>query len=99
MGLTVGIVQGGAVYIDDTKITVETIMHSLSFKVMVHAASMNHVFTISDRKATEVLPNVMMSAGNKGSSEMVKVVIDAPAHMKILREKLYLEAQTDAVSG
>ncbi len=95
-GLTVGLVKGGAVYVNDTKITVHKITHSLSFQVKVHTPGMDRIFSVDDRKATEVMQNVMVSAGNKGSEGMVKVVINAPRHMKILREKLYLKEKNAA---
>lgn len=95
-GLTVGLTKGGAVYINDTKVTVHKITHSLSFQVKVHTPAVDKIFSVDDRRATEIMQGVMCSAGNKGSSDMVKMVIDAPRHMKILREKLYLKARKDA---
>ncbi len=89
MALTVGIVPNGVLYIGDTKVSVEQVMHPMNFKVKVHGECMDQVYTITDKRATEIMPNVMMSAGHKGTDDMLKVVVNAPRNIKILREKLY----------
>lgn len=96
MALTIGLKPNSAFYINDTRVTVEQVFTSMNFKIKVHGKAMDSLFNITDRRSVEIMPKVMCSAGNKGSTDIVKIVIDAPRNMKILREKLYKQAQAEA---
>jgi len=96
MALTLGLEPGSSFYVDDTRVSVHKITHSLNFKLKVHTPAMDYIYEITDKRAVEIIPQVMVSAGNKASSEMVKVVITAPKVKKILREKLYHQSKNES---
>jgi len=89
MALVISVKEGEKFYIQDTPVEVSRILDPLKFKVTVIGSTMNSVFNISDRVAVEILPGVMVSAGKNGSMLAVKVVIQAPKTIKILRAALY----------
>lgn len=81
-------------YVKDTRVSLDSITHELKFKLKVHGSAMDNVYEITDKHALEILPNVRVSAGTNADlvKGYVKVVIDAPKTIKILREDLYNEA-------
>ncbi len=91
MALVLGVKENLSFYVADTQVIVTQIITSTKFKITVCAPGMYHVYTITDQRALEILPKVMVSAGSNTSLSMVKVVIEAPRNIKILRDSLYHE--------
>lgn len=93
MPLTLGIKPGHSFYVGDTKVEVSEVLGPHKFKVTVYEQTMNRIFTVTDQRSTEVMPNVLLSTGLNSSPELMRVVVEAPRHIRVLREKLYLRAQ------
>lgn len=89
MALVLSVKEDGVFYVGDTPVRVVNIQDSLRFDVRVETPYMNHVYKISETKAVEILPDVKVSAGKNGSEHAVKIVIEAPKNIRILRERLY----------
>lgn len=87
MPLAISLAPKSAFYVGETKVSVVQIDHHQRFKVCVHTPALDKEFWITDRKSTEILPNVRVSAGHKVEGAKVKAVIEAPRHIKILRGK------------
>lgn len=85
--LVIGVRLGEAFYVDDTPIHVSRIDSEQVFYVKVNKS--NEEIQITEEQSIEVLPNVRLSTGRKGSDELARVVIQAPKSIRILRESLY----------
>lgn len=79
-----------AFYIGDTLVSLEDVTHPMKFRLRVHGA-IDKIVEVTDRRREEILPNVFVSAG-LGNEDQVKVSIEAPRNIKILRDRLYREA-------
>jgi hypothetical protein len=88
MALVLGLEAGKSVFVGDRRILLTKIHNPKRFVVRVDGP-MDSEYEITDQVRTEVLPKVFLQAGNTGNASMVKIVIEAPRSMVILREKLY----------
>lgn len=90
--LILGIPEGGAFYVGDTRIVVSKIMSEVEFKVQVEGP-ITQEFVINDRKKTTVMtnPHVRLASALKGQRNTARVMITALRSVTILREGLYLE--------
>lgn len=90
MALIIGVSVNDTFYIDDTPVHIlETEGYT---KVKLEVQGINKQFTITDKQTQEVLPSVFISTGlpmNKVTGGVPRLVIEAPRHIKILRESLY----------
>ncbi len=75
--------------IGDTQVKLMDITHEKRFKLRVIGVAMDSDYWITDKNATQIAPNVKVSAGHKASPGSVKVAIDAPLNIRIDREKVY----------
>ena len=74
-------------YVGDTQVTLVQINHEFNFKLQVNGTAINTLHTITDKAATEIMPQVRVSAGDGADIQRhgVKVCIEAPRHIKINR--------------
>jgi sRNA-binding carbon storage regulator CsrA len=92
MALVLGLPKGEQVAVSDNGyFEVIEIRSETEFVVKVHTYGkkfpcVNKIIT--DKKATEIFPNVMISCGLKGKMEVARVAIEAPRSIKILRESM-----------
>jgi len=93
MALILALYDESDFYVQDTRVTVHKIYDTRRFKLKVHGSCLDKIFEITDRQQTEILPNVRVTAGNNVDPKkiMVKVSIEAPKRLKILRGKLWRE--------
>ena len=89
MALVIGVGEGGSFYVDETKCTVESMRDEQHFKIRVFHPFFENLFEITDKIQVEILPEVLVSAGPVRPG-LASLAIDAPRHMTILRERLYV---------
>lgn len=85
--LVIGVKLGESFYIDDVPVHVTRIESDNRFFVKVDKS--DEELEITDEESVEVLPNVRLSTGRKGSEDLARVVVQAPKSITILREALY----------
>jgi hypothetical protein len=83
MPLVLSLREGADFFVDGTRIIVKTIREPSDFDLVVDGKP--GVKTITDREAVEVLPDVFVSAGPRPRPHSVRLVIDAPLEISILR--------------
>jgi uncharacterized Zn finger protein len=92
MALALTLRKGHEVFVDHQRIVVSDLETALKFKVR---RADGEEFKMDPNVWQEVFPSVWMQSGipldQKG--KMVRLVIDAPQHIKILRGDLYRRAQ------
>lgn len=88
MALVLGMEVGRSVYIGDKKVRLTKIHNPNRFVVRVETSAMDSEYEITDAVRTEILPSVYVQAGDTGNDQMVKMVIEAPKSIVILRDKL-----------
>ena len=91
MPLAIGVREGEDFYVGNDKFLLEEIVSETNFKLVHCTPAMNYQFRVTDQQMTEVMPNVKVGVGLKGTMNMVRVLIDAPKNLKILRGELYRE--------
>lgn len=93
MGLCVSLTPNAGLrsefYVDDVRVELLDMNGPNKFRLKVHAPALNSIYTITDKTATQILPGVRVSAGDNVRDGQVKVVIEAPRSVKLLRGKLY----------
>ena len=87
MALVLGIKIGGSFYVDDTEVEVIRGLGAWNFKVKVHGEFVTSIYTITDKKTTEIMPQVKLSAGHNSEYPKVAVCIEAPPKIIINRHK------------
>lgn len=94
MPLSLGVRQGDDVYVGDDRLEVREIMGPRLFKVFVEKTGA--VVEVNEDTEIQVMPDVWLSASNRISPEnqrahQVRLVIDAPKSVSILRRDKYME--------
>lgn len=87
MPLVLSLKEGDDFWVDDQQIVVSKIEHGARFWVTVEGAGKSH--EITDTKSREVRPDVFVSAGEFFKYGMIRVVIEAPRTIEILRGDRY----------
>lgn len=87
MPLVLSLKEGDDFWISDRQIVVNRIENGSKFDVLVEGS--DRPKEITDAKAREVLPDVFVSAGGFYKYDMVRVVIEAPRTIEILRGDRY----------
>jgi sRNA-binding carbon storage regulator CsrA len=95
MALILSMKAGEDFYVGDACVSVRRITSPTSF--VLRRASDGAVFTVDDKKAAEILPNVFVSAGHHAHEGTARVAIDAPRELRILRGVSYLENERNRV--
>lgn len=87
MALVLSMREGNDFYVGHEQFVVSTIFTETHF-TLTHTKSGNR-FDITDTKATEILPDVMVSAGDRQQAMMARVAIEAPSDILVLRGDKY----------
>lgn len=88
MALVLAMQEGRSIYVGDTEVVVESVQSASRVKVRVKGPlDTLHTLTLNNR--TEILPTVYLQLGTGSTPTMVKLVIEAPKHITILRDSLY----------
>jgi sRNA-binding carbon storage regulator CsrA len=87
--LALSIRRGQDVFVGDVRVVVTGIESRHRFTVRV--GDVDHVIT--DERATEVLPDVFISAGDRVHEGMARMVFDVPDNVVILRGERYREVR------
>ena len=88
MALVLGMQEGRSFYLADTKVTVEKISSPTRAILSVNGAIIQKM-TIGPNHRTELLPGIYASIGTDSTVDQIKVVLEAPRTVKILRDNLY----------
>ena len=84
MALILSLRVGEAFYCNDNRVEVADVKGPGHFVLTTKDAG----FEIFDNRSEEVLPDVRVSSGNKGTREQASIVIEAPRDITILRDKV-----------
>ena len=77
--------EGEDFYLDDLRVVVEQVLDNGGFTLRMPDGDLVEV---TEDRGIEVTPDVVISAGLEDKHRMVKVVIDAPVAVTILRGEL-----------
>jgi hypothetical protein len=80
-------------YVGDVRVSLVKVTTPTKFTLHVEMPGMNYRYEVTDRHATEIMPEVKVAAGRAtdASRSVVRIVVDAPRHIRVLRGKLYRE--------
>ncbi len=87
MALVLLMRPGESIFAGDDQITLREVVSE--FQAVVEAGG--SLFDIVDDRATEVLPSVRLSIGDKALQSAVRIAIQAPRDKLILRKEKYRE--------
>jgi len=90
MALVLGMTEGRSFFLNDIQVDVEKIHTPKRVTLNVHGTFIQKV-TITDSVRAELMPNVYASIGTDSTIDQVKVALEAPRNIKILRDNLYHE--------
>ncbi len=88
MALVLGIQEGRSFYLGDTRVELEKISTPTRASLLIHGA-INRIVTIGPNHRTELMPGIYASIGTDSTIEQIKVALEAPRNVKILRDNLY----------
>ncbi len=96
MALVLALSTEKGMYIDDILVSVDQILSTSKFKLKVHGKAMDAIYTVDSKMDVEILPNVKVRSGiNKAkAANSVRILIDAPRRMRILRQELYENSES-----
>jgi sRNA-binding carbon storage regulator CsrA len=87
MALVLSLKQGDAFYINTLRLEIGQVDSAELF--MLHMAGKKEPLAITDREAIEVVPDVHIASGGFHNSGLIRVTVDAPREIEILREEKY----------
>jgi hypothetical protein len=70
-------------FVGEERFIVTDVMGETHFKLRHEGTG--RVFEITDRRSTEILAEVFVSAGDRPKTYMARVAVEAPAAIKVLR--------------
>ena len=88
MALVLGMQEGRSFYLNTIKVEVERISTPTRATLLIHGAVINKV-TIGPSHRTELIPGVYAHIGTDSKIDQIKIAIEAPRNIKILRDTLY----------
>ena len=92
MALVLGMTEGRSFYLADIRVEVEKIVTPTRVSLKIHGDIIQKV-TIGPNHRTELMPGIYASIGTDSTIDQVKVALEAPRNIKILRDNLYAAAQ------
>ena len=87
MPLVLSLKQGEDFWVRDQQVVVSEIVNATRFHVAV--VGTGKTYEITDAEATEILKDVFVSAGDFYKYGMIRVAIEAPLEIEILRGDRY----------
>ena len=88
MALVLGMLEGRSFYLADIQVEVERIHTPGRVTLQIHGDILRKV-TIGPNHRTELMPGIYASIGTDSTIDQVKVALEAPRNIKILRDNLY----------
>lgn len=88
MALVLGMQEGRSFYLADTQVEVEKIFTPSRVSLVVHGHFLKKM-TIGPNHRTELMPGIYASIGTDSTIDQVKIALEAPRNVKILRDNLY----------
>jgi hypothetical protein len=96
MPLTLSLREGDDFYVADKQVFVAYRSGRFTFTL----AAGDQMFKIGEEEATEIMPDVFISSGDRPQHGIARVVIDAPKSMRILKGDRWREENGyDKVQG
>lgn len=84
MALVLSLRAGETIFVGDRLVRVANVRHSSDFDVVVEDGAPK---AVSNRMATEILPDVFVSAGVGTRPGLLRVVFEAPPSVRIIRSE------------
>lgn len=94
MPLVLSLKEGDDFYVAGERIVLEKVASSSDFQVRVESAGRS--FRVTDAEAEEILPDVYVSAGDHQQPGLVRIAIEAPMNILILRGDKYRSRSEDS---
>lgn len=88
MALVLGMQEGRSFYLNDLRVEVEKISTPTRVTLQIHGDIINKK-TIGPNHRTELMPGIYASIGTDSTIDQVKIALEAPRNIKILRDNLY----------
>lgn len=88
MALVLGMQEGRSFYLNNMRVEVDRIFTPTRASLTIHGDLLSKKM-ISPNNRTELLPNIYASIGTNSTIDQIKVVLEAPRNIKILRDNLY----------
>ena len=95
MALVISMREGQSFYLNDLRVTVDRI-HTPNRVTLEISGMILKKMTIGPNHRTELIPEVYASIGTDSLIDTVKIALEAPRNVTILRESLYAAAQDDS---
>lgn len=92
MALVLGMLEKRSFYLADLQVEVERIHTPNRVTLLIHDSIQKKV-TIGPNHRTELMPGIYASIGTDSTIDQVKIALEAPRNVKILRDNLYNDAQ------
>jgi len=92
MALVLGIQEGRSFFLNDLEVKVVKIASPTRAILEVNGYLITKM-TIGPNHRTELIPGVYASIGTESTIDQVKIALEAPRNIKILRDSLYEESQ------
>ena len=83
MPLVLSLKEGQDFYVGDERFVVEDVYSEMHFRV--REVGTGKIFEITDLGATEIMPDVFVSAGERPQALLARVTIEAPPSVLVLR--------------
>jgi sRNA-binding carbon storage regulator CsrA len=95
MALVLGMQEGRSFFLNDIEVKILKIATPQRATLEVNGYMITKV-TIGPNHRTELIPGVYASIGTDSTVEQIKVALEAPRNIKILRDNLYHDAYPDS---
>lgn len=83
MPLVLSLKAGQDFYVGDERFIVDQVYAETHF--MLARPGTGETFEVTDLRATEILPDVFVSAGERPQAQLARVAIEAPSDVLVLR--------------
>lgn len=83
MPLVLSLKKGQDFYIGDERFLIDEVYSETHFRVRRERT--DKMFEITDTRATEIMPDVFVSAGERPQPLMARIAIEAPPNVLVLR--------------
>lgn len=93
MALVLAMQPGRSFYVDGVKVDVLSADIPGEARIQVNGKAMDSIYTLGADYSTEILPRVHAQLGLGSGPTTLKVVLEAPKDVRILRDSLYEQGQ------